>query len=155
MDKKVKRNVLLNPGPATTTDTVKFAQIVPDICPREREFGDLMDDIRNKLVKVVNGGEKYTAIVFASSGTGAVEACVSSVLPENKKIFIINNGAYGKRMIEIAARFYKSNQIVKYEIPYGDYPDVQVIEEKIKKDREIGIICVVHHETTTGMLNPR
>ena len=37
---KVKRNVLLNPGPATTTDTVKYAQVVPDICPREKEFGD-------------------------------------------------------------------------------------------------------------------
>ena len=28
---KVKRNVLLNPGPATTTDSVKYAQVVPDI----------------------------------------------------------------------------------------------------------------------------
>ena len=36
--KPVKRNVLLNPGPATTTDTVKYAQVVPDICPREDEF---------------------------------------------------------------------------------------------------------------------
>lgn len=26
----IKRNVLLNPGPATTTDTVKMAQVVPD-----------------------------------------------------------------------------------------------------------------------------
>ena len=35
----IKRNILLNPGPATTTNTVKFAQVVPDICPRENEFG--------------------------------------------------------------------------------------------------------------------
>ena len=35
----IKRNVLLNPGPSTTTDTVKMAQVVPDICPREKEFG--------------------------------------------------------------------------------------------------------------------
>ena len=31
----IKRNILLNPGPSTTTDTVKMAQVVPDICPRE------------------------------------------------------------------------------------------------------------------------
>ena len=30
----VKRNILLNPGPSTTTDTVKYAMVVPDICPR-------------------------------------------------------------------------------------------------------------------------
>ena len=42
MDMKIKRNILLNPGPSTTTDTVKLAQVVPDICPREREFAELM-----------------------------------------------------------------------------------------------------------------
>ena len=39
---QVKRNILLNPGPATTTDTVKMAQIVSDICPRENEFASMM-----------------------------------------------------------------------------------------------------------------
>ena len=42
----VKRNILLNPGPSTTTDTVKYAQVVPDICPREKEFGGLMKGLR-------------------------------------------------------------------------------------------------------------
>ena len=42
----VRRNVLLNPGPSTTTDTVKFAQVVPDICPREQEFAGLMKGLR-------------------------------------------------------------------------------------------------------------
>lgn len=42
----VRRNVLLNPGPSTTTDTVKFAQVVPDICPREKEFAGLMKGLR-------------------------------------------------------------------------------------------------------------
>ena len=37
----IKRNILLNPGPSTTTDTVKYAQVVPDICPRERSSADL------------------------------------------------------------------------------------------------------------------
>ena len=43
----MKRNILLNPGPATTTDTVKQAQVVPDICPREQEFVEIMKQIRN------------------------------------------------------------------------------------------------------------
>jgi aspartate aminotransferase-like enzyme len=43
--KPVKRNVLLNPGPATTSDTVKYAQVVPDFCPREQEFVDIMTEV--------------------------------------------------------------------------------------------------------------
>jgi 2-aminoethylphosphonate-pyruvate transaminase len=154
MNKAVNRNVLLNPGPATTTDSVKYAQVVPDICPREKEFGDLMEAIRTKLVRVVHGENRYTAIPFASSGTGAVEACISSVLPDGKSILIIDNGAYGKRMIEIAQRFYKPDRIIKYQIPWGDFPDVSAINRIIEKEKDVGIIAAVHHETTTGMLNP-
>ena len=46
----IKRNVLLNPGPSTTTDTVKMAQVVPDICPREKEFQSIMAFISIVLV---------------------------------------------------------------------------------------------------------
>ncbi|MEI3592747.1 MAG: hypothetical protein V8Q05_07950 [Lachnospiraceae bacterium] len=52
IQKPVKRNILLNPGPSTTTDTVKYAQVVPDICPREKEFGGLMKGLREDLVKI-------------------------------------------------------------------------------------------------------
>jgi 2-aminoethylphosphonate-pyruvate transaminase len=150
----IERNVLLNPGPATTTDSVKHAQVVPDICPREKEFCNLMSEIRRKIVKVVYGDDRYTSILFAASGTGAVEACISSTLPDEKKILIINNGAYGRRMIEIAQRYYNQEQILTYEMPFGDYPDINVIKDIITKEKDIAVISIVHHETTTGMLNP-
>ena len=52
---QVKRNILLNPGPSTTTDTVKMAQIVPDICPREKDFQAIMEPLRRDLVRIVHG----------------------------------------------------------------------------------------------------
>ena len=55
----------MNPGPATTTDTVKMAQVVPDICPREKEFASMMAQMRKDLVRIVHGDlDKYTAVVF-------------------------------------------------------------------------------------------
>ena len=60
----VKRNILLNPGPSTTTDTVKYAQVVPDICPREKEFAGLMKGLREDLVRVVHGDlQEYTSVL--------------------------------------------------------------------------------------------
>ena len=50
--KKLKRNILLNPGPATTTDTVKYAQVVPDICPREKEFCQVMKYVSSELTRL-------------------------------------------------------------------------------------------------------
>jgi 2-aminoethylphosphonate-pyruvate transaminase len=105
--KPVKRNVLLNPGPATTTDGVKYAQVVPDICPREQEFVDIMTEIRKDLVKVVHGDpEKYTAVIFTGSGTIIQDVCINSLVPENKKLCVVNNGAYSARMVEIADHYH-------------------------------------------------
>lgn len=49
----VKRNILLTPGPAITTNSVKFAQVMPDICPREKGFGKLMQTISVELTRFV------------------------------------------------------------------------------------------------------
>ena len=91
--KPVKRNVLLNPGPATTTDAVKYAQVVPDICPREAEFVDVMNEVRKELVKVVHGDpEKYTAVIFTGSGTIIQDVLVNSLVPQGKKIWLSTTG---------------------------------------------------------------
>lgn len=99
---QIKRNVLLNPGPATTTDTVKMAQIVPDICPREKEFVSMMKQMREDLVRIVHGDlNKYTSVLFCGSGTITIDVCINSLLPKGKKILIINNGTYSMRAVEI------------------------------------------------------
>jgi len=146
------RNILLNPGPATTTDSVKHAMVVPDICPRETEFCDLIDQIRKDLITISHGGDDYIAVIFAASGTGGDEAAITSAVPENKKLMVIDNGAYGTRMSAIADTYKISR--VPYRIAYNQYPDVLEIETLLKQNPDISHIAVAHHETTTGMLNP-
>ena len=75
----MKRNILLNPGPSTTTDSVKMAQVVPDICPREKEFASLMKGLREDLVRIVHGDtDKYTSVLFCGSGTINIDVCSCS-----------------------------------------------------------------------------
>lgn len=149
---KIERRILLNPGPATTSDEVKMAMVVPDICPREQEFCRIMNKIKNDLPKVVNGGDTYTCVLFASSGTGGVEAAITSAIPESGKILVVDNGAYGARMAAIAETY--KIPVVKYKTAYGDYPDIDVIEECLKANQDITHIGIIDHETTTGMRNP-
>ena len=100
----IKRNILLNPGPSTTTDTVKLAQVVPDICPREKEFDLMMASIRRDLLKIVHAdAEKYTSVLFCGSGTINIDVCINSLLPENKKVLIINNGRIQHKSVESAS----------------------------------------------------
>jgi 2-aminoethylphosphonate-pyruvate transaminase len=149
----VKRNVLLNPGPATTTDTVKYAQVVPDICPREKEFVDIMDEVRRELVKVVHADpKKYTAVLFTGSGTIVQDALVNSLVPAGKKICVVNNGAYSARMVEIAA--YYQIPCVDLKFSATGLPDLKVVREALAADKDIAVVATTHHETGTGVLNP-
>ena len=151
--KPVKRNILLNPGPATTTDSVKYAQVVPDICPRETEFVAVMNEVRKELVKVVHADpEKYTAVMFSGSGTVIQDVLVNSLVPQGKKICIVNNGAYSARMSEIAA--YYNIPCVDLKFPSTGRPDLDVVSKSLANDSKIAVVATTHHETGTGVLNP-
>ena len=151
--KPIKRNVLLNPGPATTSDAVKYAQVVPDICPREQEFVDIMSGVRKDLVKVVHGNpDKYTAVIFTGSGTIVQDVLVNSLVPEGKKLCVVNNGAYAARMVEIAG--YYQIPCIDIKFPSTGLPDLAKVRETLEKDPDIAVVAAVHHETGTGVLNP-
>ena len=153
MDPIVKRNVLLNPGPSTTTDTVKMAQVVPDICPREKEFASLMKGLREDLVKIVHGDlEKYTSVLFCGSGTINIDVCINSLLPEGGKVLVVNNGAYSTRAAEICE--YYGLPHINLKFPVDQRPDLAVVEETLKNNPDIKLVHTTHNETGTGILNP-
>lgn len=149
----VERKILLNPGPATTTDTVKMAQVVPDICPREKEFGAIMKKLSDDLVRVVHGDlNKYAAVLFCGSGTLNMDVCLNSLLPDHKKILIINNGAYSSRGVEICQAYRLPYIELKFAV--DQQPDLLEIEKILSKNHDIGVVYTTHHETGSGLLNP-
>lgn len=150
---EIKRNILLNPGPATTADTVKMAQIVPDICPREREFASLMKKMREDLVRIVHGDlDKYTSVLFCGSGTLNIDVCINSLLPEGKKVLVINNGAYSTRAVEICE--YYGLPFIDLKFPVDELPDLSKVEQTLKENPDIALVHTTHNETGTGILNP-
>ena len=152
-EKKIKRNILLNPGPATTSDNVKFAQVVPDICPREVEFITLMKGIRVDLLKIINADfDMYTSVLFGGSGTSIMESVIASVVDKEKQIVILINGAYGERMKKIAGTYKIHYKAFEYE--WGTPIDFNEVEIYLKVNPNVCYIAMVHHETTTGILNP-
>ncbi len=149
----IKRNILLNPGPATTTDSVKMAQVVPDICPREKEFAGMMKGIREDLVKIVHGDlEKYTAVLFCGSGTLCLDVCVNSLLPEGKRILIVNNGSYSTRAVEIAQ--YYGLPHIDLRFAYDEMIDLERVRATLDENPDIAVVYTTHNETGSGILNP-
>ena len=149
----IKRNILLNPGPSTTTDTVKLAQVVPDICPREKEFASMMKGLREDLLKIVHADpDKYTSVLFCGSGTLNIDVCINSLLPEGKKVLIINNGAYSTRAAEICE--YYGLDYIDLKFPVDEIPNLEMVERVLWENPDIALVHTTHNETGTGVLNP-
>ena len=149
----MRREILLNPGPSTTTTTVKNALVIPDVCPRERSYTDTLRDVLVRLARLAGDPEDCTAIPVVGSGTAAMEAVVGSVVRDDRSLVIIDNGDYGARLAAIAARLGVAHEIV--ECGWGKPVAVDALEARLASSRaRASHLAVVHHETSSGLLNP-
>ena len=144
--------ILLNPGPANTTASVRQALVMPDLCHREPECFEMMRRCREMLVSLTGAGNDWAAVLFAGSGTAAVEAAVSSAVPDDGGLLIADNGVYGDRIARIARAHGIASEIVKYDV--WTAVDPRDVDRVLGERPELSHVAVVHHETTTGILNP-
>ncbi|MCC7492638.1 MAG: 2-aminoethylphosphonate--pyruvate transaminase [Fimbriimonadaceae bacterium] len=143
--------LLLTPGPASTSPTVKAAML-RDWCTWDRDYHDLVQQLRADLVALASDSAEVTAVLLQGSGTFAVEATVGSVVPPDGKLLVLDNGAYGRRIGEIAARLGIVHQVLRYaETCPVDPADINAA---LRADPQLSHVALVHCETTTGMLNP-
>ncbi|MEK7837034.1 MAG: aminotransferase class V-fold PLP-dependent enzyme, partial [candidate division NC10 bacterium] len=144
--------ILLNPGPANTSPAVKQALVTPDLCHREPEFFQVMRRCRERLVRLACGGGDWSAVLFTGSGTASVEAAVCSAVPPGRSLLVVDNGVYGDRMVRIARAHGIPAEVLSYDIWTPAAPaDVARV---LRAHPEVSHVAVVHHETTTGLLNP-
>ena len=144
--------ILLNPGPANTSREVREALVMPDLCHREPEFFEVMRDCRERLVRLADGGEEFAAVLFTGSGTAAVEAAVCSAVPADGGLVVIDNGVYGDRLLKISRAHGIPTRAVSYDVATAARPDD--VRAALRAEPRLTHVAVVHHETTTGVLNP-
>lgn len=143
---------LLNPGPVNVSPGVRQALLGPDICHREQEYSVLQSHIRAQLLSVFDiVPTDYAAILLTGSGTAMVEAAVASCVAPRGRLLVIRNGVYGDRIADMA----RAHQIVHdtLDADWLDPVPLSDLEDRLKTGRYT-VLAVVHHETTTGRINP-
>ena len=151
MDEK-PNYLLLTPGPLTTSHTVKAA-MMQDWCTWDDDYNlDIVQKIRAQLVQLATGQPNYTSVLMQGSGTASVEATIGSILGADDKLLVINNGAYGNRIAQIACRLNIKHTRLDYKETQA--PDCDALDTLLTQDSSITHVAMVHCETTTGMLNP-
>ena len=148
----VPRRILLNPGPCTTSEHVKRALVMPDLCPREQEFGALLVAVRAALPRVVHGEATHTCVLLSGPGTAAMESCLTAVVGPGDRALIVDNGAYGRRAEQIALTYGIPHLALR--VGWTLRAEPETIEAALRDHAGLTHCYFVHHETTTGMLNP-
>lgn len=143
---------LLNPGPVNTTPRVKSAMVHHDVCHRDSSFSELLVALTGKLRRIFRGTPHHTTLMLTGSGTAAMECAIASSVPRDGKILIIDNGAFGERLLEIA-RLHDMN-VVHLRYAWGDLVKPADVERAFEDHPDIAVAAMVHHETSVGLLNP-
>jgi 2-aminoethylphosphonate-pyruvate transaminase len=145
--------LLFTPGPLITSATVKAA-MQHDLGSRDSEFIDLVARIRAQLLEIAGVSKEsgYEAVLMQGSGTFAIEAVFSSVIPPDGRLLVLANGAYGERMLQIAERLKIPVAIQRWS--ENESPDPETIRQLLAAGPPPTHVAIVHLETTTGILNP-
>jgi 2-aminoethylphosphonate-pyruvate transaminase len=146
------RFTLLNPGPVNTTARVKSALVHHDVCHRDASFSELLVSLTGRLKRVFRASSEHSICVITGSGTAAMECALSSCVPEDKKILIIDNGAFGERLLEIA-RVHRLN-MVSLSYAWGELIKPADVARLFAEHSDIAAVAMIHHETSVGLLNP-
>ncbi len=143
--------LLLTPGPLTTSRTVREAML-HDYSTWDADYNNRVQSVRRQIVRLATDSDDYTCGLLQGSGTFAVESTIGSVVPAAGKLLIVDNGAYGRRMVEIARRLRIEHVVLAHA--ETEPADVDRVRAAFEADQGITHLAMVHCETTTGMLNP-
>lgn len=148
----IRRQLLFCPGPVMVSRRVKRAVAAPEIGHRELEFCELLNRARLKLGKVfgIRNFHRYTTVVLTGSGTAANEALLGTAAV-GRRLLIPANGEFGERLVGIARHL----GITVTPLPHrwGEPFDLDALEQAMARGN-LDAVAWVHHETSTGMLNP-
>ena len=143
--------LILSPGPANISERVRRALTQPDIGHREPEFSQLLQETRARVLEVCGVARGYACAVMGGSGTTGIEAAITSLCDVTNGVLVLANGVYGERAARIAQVFGIPNTLEKFD--WTAPLPLERVEELVRATPH-DVLYLIHHETTTGALNP-
>ncbi|KGK98539.1 aminotransferase [Methanococcoides methylutens] len=139
--------LLMMPGPVPVAPKVLRAMSKPMINHRGKEFSAMFDDCTAMLKEIFQ--TQNDLMIVSGSGTASMEAAIGCTIDKDDKVVAIENGKFGERFKDIAARY---GQVVPLEFEWGQSVDLDLVEEKLAEGAKA--VTMVHNETSAGIRNP-
>jgi len=149
----VPKQLLFIPGPVTVAESVLAATGQPMIDHRGPEFKLLLARLGQRM-KPIFGTTQAEVLVLGASGTGGLEAAVTSVFGPGDRLLACPIGVFGDRLIAIARTWGAVVDVL--ETPWGSALDPAALRAQLDAatgDARYAGVLLTHNETSTGTQN--
>jgi len=152
MTRRSGRHFLQIPGPTNVPDRVLRAIDFPTMDHRGPEFGTIGKEVLAGMKRVFKSTQGEV-VIYPASGTGAWEAALANTLSPGDRVLMVETGHFATLWQKMAAKLG-----LEVEFIAGDWrrgADPEAIEKKLRADadKHIKAVCVVHNETSTGVVS--
>jgi 2-aminoethylphosphonate-pyruvate transaminase len=144
-------NILLTPGPLTTTLRTKLAML-KDWGSWDSSFNEVTANVRASLLRILNATDSHVVVPLQGSGTFSVEAAIATLVPRDGHVLVMDNGAYCKRAAKLTTMMGRRCTTVSF----GDDEAISatIAKQYLDADTSITHVLMIHCETGTGVVNP-
>src|SRR5574341_244080 len=143
------KRYLLAPGPTPIPPEVLLAMAQPIIHHRAPEYEALFADVRRDLRLLFQC--KNEVLMFASSGTGAMEGAVVNTLSPGDRVVVIRGGKFGERWAQICEAY--GVQVMPVDVPYGKSVDPEAVAAALEREPAAKAVFATQSETSTGAIH--
>jgi aspartate aminotransferase-like enzyme len=142
----IRKQRLLTPGPTPLYPPALHAMMASDIHHRTEDFRNAYRSCLADLKEVL--GTSHDVLMFAASGTGAMDAAVSNLFSKGDKVIVCCAGKFGERWAEIAKAYGLDATVLT--APYGQAVSSAEVERALANNPAIKGVFVQASETSTG-----
>ncbi|HEV2383518.1 MAG TPA: alanine--glyoxylate aminotransferase family protein [Terriglobia bacterium] len=138
---------LYTPGPTPLLMEAQARTLTATLHHRTEGFRKLMKETLENLRYYFN--TKNDVLIFASSGTGAMEGAVSNLLSPGERVLVGTAGKFGERWVAIAKAY--GIETVTVEAPYGQTVPIEQMRSHLKNDGPFRAVFIQATESSTGV----
>jgi 2-aminoethylphosphonate-pyruvate transaminase len=127
--------------------------MLEDMGARDEKFLAIVRSIQSRLLEMADvPASEYAVVLMQGCGSMGVEATLRTAIPSAGKLLVIANGAYGRRMADMAAAMGTEHLLLKY--PENTVAHPGDVDKMLASHSDISHVAAVHCETTSGLFNP-
>ena len=145
-----KKYLLFAPGPSPIPPNVLLAMAEPIIHHRAPAYIKVLEEVREGLKYLFQ--TKNEVLIFASSGTGAMEGAVTNTLCPGDKVLVVQGGKFGERWANICKAYGVHAKIIHVE--WGKAVDPELIKKALEVEPSLRAVLIQASETSTGVMHP-